>query len=37
MDKQVSRILEKCGYNEIEVTLDLAGIGRVVTGRLIGG
>lgn len=37
MDKQVSRIVEQCGYSEIEITPDLAGIGRVVTGRLTGG
>ncbi|TNF46040.1 peptide chain release factor N(5)-glutamine methyltransferase [bacterium] len=36
MDKQVSRIVEKCGYSEIEVASDLAGIDRVVSGRFVG-
>ncbi len=37
MEDRVSRIVKRCGYSAIEVTPDLAGINRVVTGRYLNG
>jgi len=37
MEGKVARIMKECGFGSIEITPDLAGINRVVTGKPVHG